>query len=72
METDRTRYYALDDIRGITLISMIFYHAMWDIVFILGKDIKWYNEAPGYIWQQSIGWTFILLSGFAGSLADTG
>lgn len=68
METDRTRYYALDDIRGITLISMIFYHAMWDIVFILGKDIKWYNEAPGYIWQQSIGWTFILLSGFCWQL----
>ena len=68
METDRTRYYALDDIRGITLISMIFYHAMWDIVFILGKDIKWYNEAPGYIWQQSIGWTFILLSCFCWQL----
>lgn len=68
METDRTRYYALDDIRGITLISMIFYHAMWDIVFILGKDIKWYNEAPGYIWQQSIGWAFILLSGFCWQL----
>ena len=68
METDRPRYYALDDIRGITLISMIFYHAMWDIVFILGKDIKWYNEAPGYIWQQSIGWTFILLSGFCWQL----
>lgn len=62
------RYNVLDGIRGITLISMILYHAVWDLVYIFGKDWKWYQSEAGYIWQQSICWIFILLSGFCWSL----
>ncbi|MCR4589614.1 MAG: DUF1624 domain-containing protein [Lachnospiraceae bacterium] len=62
------RLAKIDAIRGITLISMILYHAAWDIVYIFGHDIPWYRNNPGFIWQQSICWTFILLSGFSWSL----
>lgn len=62
------RYYVLDEIRGITLISMILYHAAWDMVYLFHRDWTWYESATGYIWQQSICWTFILLSGFCWSL----
>ena len=58
------RYHILDDIRGAAVISMILYHAVWDVVNILGVYMTWYYSNIGYIWQQSICWTFILLSGF--------
>lgn len=57
------RYQMLDSIRGFALISMILYHGMYDIVYLFGHDILWYQSTIGYIWQQSICWTFILLSG---------
>lgn len=62
------RYNVLDSIRGFTLISMILYHAVWDLVYIFEQDWEWYQSDVGYVWQQSICWVFILLSGFCWSL----
>ena len=64
----KKRYPILDEIRGITLCSMIVYHAVWDLVYMFGKDWAWYRTDFAYIWQQSICWSFILLSGFCFSL----
>lgn len=58
------RFHLIDSIRGITLVSMVLYHASWDAIFLLGKNWDWYTGEPGFVWQQSICWTFILLSGF--------
>lgn len=58
------RYALLDELRGLTLISMMLYHGMWDLVFLIGLQAPWYIGMPGHIWQQTICWTFILLSGF--------
>ena len=63
-KSGKGRLALLDTLRGLTLISMILYHACWDAVFMLGEDWPWYGSRAGYIWQQSICWTFILLSGF--------
>lgn len=63
-----SRLGGLDTIRGITLLSMILYHTCWDLVFLFGKRIPGYTGSGGYIWQQSICWAFILLSGFCWSL----
>ncbi len=62
------RYHILDEIRGITLCSMILYHAAWDLVYMFGYDWDWYRSDWAYLWQQSICWCFILLSGFCFSL----
>ncbi len=62
------RYRILDEIRGITLCSMILYHAVWDLVYMFGYDWDWYRSDFAYLWQQSICWCFILLSGFCFSL----
>ena len=49
---------------------MIVYHAMWDLIYMFGQEsgmaahASWYEGWPGYLWQQSICWTFILLSGY--------
>lgn len=64
----KQRYHILDEIRGITLCSMILYHTVWDLVYMFGRDWAWYRSDIAYIWQQSICWSFILLSGFCFSL----
>lgn len=58
------RYGLLDTIRGITLLSMILYHGAWDMVYLYGRRWGWYTGTGAYLWQQSICWTFIFLSGF--------
>lgn len=62
------RYHLLDTLRGLTLISMILYHTVWDLVFEFHLDLPWYRNTPGYLWQQSICYGFILLSGFCYAL----
>ena len=68
MESHMKRYCVLDEIRGVTLFSMILYHGAWDMVYIFYKNWEWYESMIGYVWQQSICWTFIVLSGFCWSL----
>lgn len=63
-ENGNQRYALIDSIRGITLLSMICYHGVWDLVNIYGLKWNWYKGPAAYIWQQSICWTFIFLSGF--------
>ena len=58
------RIAALDVLRGLTLLSMIAYHTCWDLVYLFRMDWGWYRSTGAYVWQQSICWTFILLSGF--------
>jgi uncharacterized membrane protein len=63
------RFHLLDTVRGLCLISMIAYHGMYDLVDIFRLPAPWYNDWPGYLWQQSICWTFILLSGLCWRLS---
>jgi hypothetical protein len=63
------RYRLLDELRGLTFISMCLYHTSWDVVYLFGAQWSWYIGWLGRLWQQSIGWTFILLSGFCAALS---
>ena len=58
------RYALLDELRGLDLISMMLFHVCWDLVFLFDVNMRWYAGTPGRLWQQSICWVFILLSGF--------
>lgn len=57
-----------DIIRGYSLLAMIIYHTLWDLAFIAQCSIPWFFSTGAYIWQQSICWTFILISGFCTGL----
>lgn len=65
---ERRRYQVLDAIRGCALVSMLLYHAAWDLVYMFGVDWPWYRGFAAHVWQQSICWTFILLSGYCWAL----
>ncbi len=66
---NRPHYPLLDGVRGLCLVSMTAYHGMYDLVAIFGLSAPWYRGTPGYVWQQSICWTFILLSGLCWNLS---
>ena len=60
----KIRHHDIDTVRGAALVSMIAYHGCWDLVYLCGMDWPWYRSFGAYVWQQSICWTFILLSGY--------
>lgn len=65
----KTRLHFLDALRGYTLLNMIAYHGLWNLVYLYGVKVPWYRGPLGYAWQQSICWTFILLAGFCWSMS---
>lgn len=71
LRTKTSRMWLPDALRGLALLNMLAYHAMYDWVYVFGHESSWYNIwAPGcHVWQQYICWSFILLSGFSFPLA---
>ncbi len=68
VQTKTQRYRLIDSFRGITVFSMIAYHLVWDLVYIFYLPWSWFYGFGSYVWQQSICWSFILLSGFCWSM----
>lgn len=58
------RFYIIDDLRGLAILNMILYHAMFDLVYIFGISIPFFTGQLGFIWEQYICFSFILISGF--------
>lgn len=61
----KKRVYWIDLLRGITIISMVLYHATWDMVYIFHTRFSWFDAIWGNLWQLSICITFIMLAGFS-------
>lgn len=66
---EKVRLHLLDALRGFLLLHMIAYHGLWNLTYLFGVKLPWYTGTPGYIWQQFICWSFILLSGFCWSMS---
>ena len=66
---ENVRLHLLDALRGFLLLNMIAYHGLWNLVYLFGVPALWYRGAVGYLWQQFICWSFILLSGFCWSMS---
>ena len=49
----KERFGMLDGLRGFALANMIIYHTLYDIVYIFGHPMAWYQGTAGYLWQQS-------------------
>lgn len=62
------RYLLIDGFRGIAVINMIIFHFFYDVNEVFGINTAWYENANIHIWQQSICWSFIIISGFVWQL----
>lgn len=69
VQVSEKRLYWIDNIRALAMISMVIYHAMWDLVYLYGVRVPWYHGKAAFYWQQSICWTFILLAGFCSKMS---
>ena len=66
----KERYSLIDGIRGLTVISMVLYHFSFDVFILQGFAPGWRSIPAIHIWQQSICWTFILISGLSWHLGS--
>ena len=63
-ENVKKRLELLDTVRGITVISMILYHALWDICYLGLAPQSLISSNAAAVWQLTICCSFILLSGY--------
>ena len=60
----KLRVRVLDFLRGFSVISMVAYHALFNLVYFFGAvNAPWYSGTAGYLWQQSTCWVFVLVAG---------
>lgn len=52
----------IDLIRGITIIEMISYHFLWDLVYLYNADIPWYLGIGMYLCVVVVTCTGIIVS----------
>ena len=55
----------LDAYRGFSLVSMLFFHGYYDLVFIFSLWPNYLGEEALFFWQQTIVLSFIFISGSA-------
>ena len=58
------RFYLIDDFRALAIINMVIYHTLFDLVYVFGFNISWFLGPIGFVWEQYICWSFILIAGF--------
>lgn len=68
---ENKRYYLLDSLRGISIISMIAFHLCYDLFMIYGINTSWYYPITA-VWERSICVVFILVSGMCLNFSGNG
>lgn len=68
VQTNKSRIWELDFFRGIALISMIYFHAVYDMKEFFGYNIRYESGINFYIGKLSV-ILFILISGISCSLS---
>ena len=69
---ENIRYYLLDSLRGISIISMIAFHLCYDLFMIYGINTSWYFYPITAVWERSICVVFILVSGMCLNFSENG
>lgn len=66
----RGRIAVLDTLRGLTIVSMVGFHFMFDYVYVYGFPAPWFADPViQNIWRCSISWVFIALAGLMTSFS---
>lgn len=69
---ENKRYYLLDSLRGISIVSMVAFHLCYDIFMMYGLNTSWYFYPMTAVWERSICVAFILLSGMCLNFSKNG
>lgn len=59
--SQRVRGY--DILRGFSVISMVAFHACYDIVYLWDVRLGWFRSPLQDVWRASISWCFLLIAG---------
>lgn len=59
----KTRLRLFDILRGLSVISMMGFHAAYDLTAIYGMKLSWFQTPFIDIWRASISWTFLFIAG---------
>ena len=59
--SQRVRGY--DVLRGIPVVSMVAFHACYDIVYLWDVRLGWFRSPLQDVWRASISWCFLLIAG---------
>lgn len=57
------RVKGYDVIRGATVLSMVGFHYCYDLAYLRGVELAWFEPPFQDIWRASISWTFLFLAG---------
>lgn len=64
------RIVFFDALRGFTIISMVLFHACYDLAYLYAVPMPWFSGTIFQtIWRASISWTFLVLAGWMTSLS---
>ena len=70
-KTKKSRIVLLDCVRGFTILSMVAFHACYDLAYLQGAPLEWFTSTPIQdIWRASISWVFLLLAGWMTTLSS--
>ena len=65
MQAGAKRVYAIDEIRGLSILLMVLYHAVYDVVYIFGVNFPFFSSPFMNVLRDIFAGLFILISGVA-------
>lgn len=57
------RLRLFDAIRGFSVVSMVLFHFCYDLSFLMGRTLPFFEPPLRDIWRASISWTFLAVAG---------
>ncbi len=57
------RLGVFDLVRGFSVVSMVIFHLCYDLKFIAGYDLEWFEPPLQDVWRCSISWVFLFIAG---------
>lgn len=58
-----SRVQAFDVARGFSVVSMVLFHFCYDLRYIAGLPLTWFQPPLQDIWRCSISWVFVFIAG---------
>ena len=61
----RVRFF--DSLRGLSVLSMVGFHLCYDLRYLAGLSLPWFQGTFQDVWRASISWVFLFLAGVMSS-----